>query len=100
MTTLSIAIWVGVCPAYSPGDPYPVPAIVGCPVPASGSIYPDDHAEDDRLVAAALAEARMALEAADDVLAEAESAPGPWLYVGAGALLGATAVLLYDLGVR
>lgn len=100
MTPLAVAIWAGVCPAYTPGEPYPVPAVVGCPVPAPGAIYPDEHADDDRRAAAALAEARIALAVASDALAEAEDAPGPWVYVGAGVVLGVAGVLLYQAGAE
>ena len=44
---LAAAVW-GACPAYMTGDPWPVPAQAGCPVPVAGLIYPFEHADEDR----------------------------------------------------
>lgn len=97
---LAIGIWAGVCPAYHPGEPYPVPAVVGCPVPASGMIYPDDHAESDRRAVAALAEARIALGVAGDALAEVDDQLPPVAWGAIGAAAGAALTVLILKGAE
>lgn len=83
---LASAVWLS-CPEYQPGEPYPVPAQVGCPVPVSGLIYPIDHDQDDRDALFALTQSAAALR---DCSKQQESgaeewSPAVWFALGAAA---------------
>lgn len=85
---LAAAVW-GACPAYLPGDPWPVPAQVGCPVPVAGLIYDYDHAEVDREALRALDDARRELATTHALLAEVRDEWSPIVWFGIGAAAGA-----------
>ncbi len=85
---LAAAVW-GACPAYLPGDPWPVPAQVGCPVPVAGLIYPHEHPDEDRAAALALRDARAALEIDRRLLDEVGDQWSPLVWVGIGIAVGA-----------
>lgn len=88
---LAAAVWLS-CPAHQYGDPYPVPAQVGCPVPVAGLIYPHGHEEDIESARLALARSAAALrECAKQRDDEAESV-SPLVWVALGAVAGAAAV--------
>ena len=85
---LAAAVW-GACPAYMNGDPWPVPAQAGCPVPVAGLIYPFEHADEDRDAALALRDARLALENDRRLLDEVRDEWSPLVWVGIGIAAGA-----------
>ena len=85
---LAAAVW-GACPAYLPGDPWPVPAQAGCPVPVAGLIYPFEHPDEDRAAALALRDARAALEMDRRLLDEVGDQWSPLEWVGIGIAVGA-----------
>lgn len=87
-SVLAAAVW-GACPAYLPGDPWPVPAQAGCPVPVAGLIYPYEHVDQDRDAALALRDARAALETDRRLLAEVGDQWSPLVWVGIGVAVGA-----------
>ena len=87
---LAAAVW-GACPAYSIGDPWPVPAQVGCPVPVAGLIYDYEHAEADREAMRALDDARRELATTRDLLGEVRDEWGPLVWFGIGTAAGAAA---------
>ncbi len=87
---LAAAVW-GACPAYLPGDPWPVPAQVGCPVPVAGLVYPFEHADEDRDAALALRDARAALENDRRLLDEVRDEWSPMVWFGIGIAAGAAA---------
>ena len=81
---LASAVWLS-CPAYQPGESYPVPAQVGCPVPVSGLIYPNGYDDDIESAKLALNRSAAALrECAESREAETgEWSPAVWLALGA-----------------
>lgn len=85
---LAAAVW-GACPAYMTGDPWPVPAQVGCPVPVAGLIYPFEHVDQDRDAMRALDNAERELAATRDLLAEFRGEWSPLVWFGIGAAAGA-----------
>ena len=89
--TLSILLASAVyaCPAYAPGEPLPVSAVVGCLVPVSGLIYPDSHMDDDQEAIEALAMAGHELTVARAEINALRSAPGPATWATIGAVAGA-----------
>jgi len=87
---LAAAIW-GACPAYLPGDPWPVPAQAGCPVPVAGLIYDHDHADVDRDAVLALRNAERELAMTHALLAEVRDEWSPLVWFGIGAAAGAAA---------
>ena len=97
---LAVAVWAGVCPTMQPGEGYPVPAIVGCPVPAAGLIYEQDHADLDRDARMALDRARVELDAAHAVLSEVDEQWSPAIWFGLGVAAGALAVGIYAKGAQ
>lgn len=89
--TLSVLLASAVyaCPMYTEGEPLPVSAMVGCPVPVSGLIYPDSHPHDDQQAIEALALAGRELTAARSEVESMRSAPGPATWATIGAIAGA-----------
>lgn len=85
---LAAAVW-GACPAYQPGDPWPVPAQVGCPVPVAGLVYPYEHVDQDRDAVLALRNAERELQTAHALLAEVRDEWSPLVWVGIGIAVGA-----------
>lgn len=85
---LAAAMW-GACPAYQPGDPWPVPAQVGCPVPVAGLIYPYEHPDEDREAVRALADAQRELETTRRLLDEVRDEWSPLVWLGIGVAVGA-----------
>ena len=85
---LAAAIW-GACPAYQAGDPWPVPAQVGCPVPVAGLVYPYEHVDQDRDAVLALRNAERELAMAHALLAEVRDEWSPLVWVGIGIAAGA-----------
>ena len=85
---LAAAVW-GACPAYMTGDPWPVPAQAGCPVPVAGLIYPFEHADDDRDAVLALRNAERELATAHALLAEVRDEWSPLVWFGIGIAAGA-----------
>ncbi len=87
MIPLALAGVFAVCPAYEAGEPFPVPAHYGCPVPVSGWIYPDDHKSEDESAQLALDRSAVALrECADDLDDASEGwSPAVWIVLGAAA---------------
>ena len=85
---LAAAVW-GACPAYQPGDPWPVPAQVGCPVPVAGLIYPYEHVDQDRDAVLALRNAERELQTAHALLAEVRDEWSPLVWFGIGIAAGA-----------
>ena len=85
---LAAAVW-GACPAYLPGDPWPVPAQVGCPVPVAGLIYPYEHVDQDRDAVRALADASRELETTRRLLDEVRDEWSPLVWLGIGVAVGA-----------
>lgn len=86
------AVWLS-CPAFAPGDAFPIPAQVGCPVPVAGLIYPLDHNDSDRGMLVAIDRSAAALrECAEGRETEAgEWSPVVWFALGAAAAAGAVA---------
>lgn len=83
-------MWLS-CPAYQPGEPYPVPAQVGCPVPVSGLIYPLGYDGDIESARLALTRSAAALrECSKQREAETEEWP-PAVWLALGAAVGAAA---------
>jgi hypothetical protein len=95
---LAVAVWAGVCPTIQPGEGYPVPAIVGCPVPVAGLIYEQDHAGIDRDARMALDRARVELDAAHAVLSEVDERWSPAVWFGLGVAAGVLSCVLYVKG--
>lgn len=95
---LAVAVWAGVCPTMQPGEGYPVPAIVGCPVPAAGLIYEQDHADLDMETRMALDRARVDLDAAHAVLSEVDERWSPAIWFALGVAAGAVAAVVYERG--
>ena len=95
---LAVAVWAGVCPTMQPGEGYPVPAIVGCPVPAAGLIYEQDHADLDMDTRMALDRARVDLDAAHAVLSEVDEQWSPAVWFGLGVAAGVLSCVLYAKG--
>jgi len=87
---LAAAVW-GACPAYQPGDPWPVPAQVGCPVPVSGLVYPYEHVDQDHNAVLALRNAERELEAAHALLTEVRDEWSPLVWFGIGIAAGGVA---------
>jgi len=85
---LAAAVW-GACPAHMTGDPWPVPAQAGCPVPVAGLIYPYEHADQDRDAVHALADAERELAVTRDLLVEFRDEWSPLVWFGIGAAAGA-----------
>ena len=85
---LAAAVW-GACPAHLPGDPWPVPAQVGCPVPVAGLIYPFEHADEDRDAVRALTDAQRELETTRRLLDEVRDEWSPLVWLGIGVAVGA-----------
>ena len=85
---LAAAVW-GACPAYQAGDPWPVPAQVGCPVPVAGLVYPYEHVDQDRDAVLALRNAERELQTAHALLAEVRDEWSPLVWFGIGIAAGA-----------
>lgn len=91
MIPLALAAVFISCPAYEPGEPFPVPAHYGCPVPVSGWIYPDDHKEQDLDASLALDRSAAALRECADNLDDASEGWSPAVLIVLGAAAGAVA---------
>lgn len=96
---LAAAVW-GACPAYMPGDPWPVPAQVGCLVPVEGLIYPYEHQHEIDDAVLALADAERELAVTRDLLAEVRDEWSPLVWFGIGAAAGAAVAWGVVEGVR
>lgn len=88
---LASAVWL-TCPAYQLGEPYPVPAQVGCPVPVSGLIYPISHEDDIESARLALVRSAAALRECGKQRDDEAATVSPLVWVALGAVAGATAI--------
>lgn len=90
-SVLATAVWLS-CPAYQPGESYPVPAQVGCPVPVSGIIYPLGYDDDIESAKLALVRSAAALRDCAKQRDDEAATVSPSVWFALGAVAGAAAV--------